>query len=139
MKLIYFEVSYQKRMSISRAHQVPSGSRLWPSSNHVGAFIRPVRHQKRTQVVPRCPATKMRYYMCRNYVDIRHMHQATLLHQVLNFLVVFWVNNTRYDFGECTIETAVLENIGVALGIFDVSFLDSEIGGGVKFYPGVVQ
>jgi hypothetical protein len=67
------------------------------------------------------------------------MHQATLLHQVLNFLVVFWVNNTRYDFGECTIETAVLENIGVALGIFDVSFLDSEIGGGVKFYPGVVQ
>ena len=77
--------------------------------------------------------------MCRNYVDIRHMRQATLLHQVLNFLVVFWVNNTRYDFGECTIETAVLENMGVALGIFDVSFIDSEIRGGVKFYPGVVQ
>ena len=71
--------------------------------------------------------------MCRNYVDIRPMRKATLLHQVLNFLVVFWVTNTRYDFGECTIETAVPENVEVALGIFDVSFTDSEIGGGVKF------
>ena len=67
------------------------------------------------------------------------MRKAILLHQVLNFLVVFWVTSTRYDFGECTIETAVLENMGVALKIFDVSFIDSEIGGGVKFSPGVVQ
>jgi len=63
------------------------------------------------------------------------MRKATLLHQVLNFLVVFWVTNTRYDIGECTIETAVPENMGVALGIFDVSFIDSEIGCGVKFTP----
>jgi len=77
--------------------------------------------------------------MCRNYLDIKPMHESTLLHQVLNFLVVFGVTNTRYDIGECTIETAVLENMGVALGIFDVSFIDSELGGGVKFTPGVVQ
>ena len=66
--------------------------------------------------------------MCQNTVDIRHMRQVTLLHQVLNFLVVFWVSSTRYEFGECTVETAVLENMGVALGIFYVSFIDSEIG-----------
>ena len=51
--------------------------------------------------------------MCRNYADIKPMRKATLLHQVLNFLVVFWVTNTRYDFGECTIETAVPENVEV--------------------------
>ena len=73
--------------------------------------------------------------MCRNYVDIRPMRKATLLHQMLNFLVVFLVINIRYDIGVCTIETAVPEAVGVALGIFDVSFIDSEIGGGVKFTP----
>ena len=77
--------------------------------------------------------------MYQNNVDIRLMRHATLLHQVLNFLVVFWVSSTRYEFGECTVETAVLENMGVALGIFYVSFIDSEIRGGVKFYPRVVQ
>jgi hypothetical protein len=66
------------------------------------------------------------------------MRQATLRHQVLNFLVVFWVSSTRYDFGECTVETAVLENMGAALGIFYASFINSEIRGGV-FYPRVVQ
>ena len=66
------------------------------------------------------------------------MRKATLPHQALNFLVVFWVTNTRYDFGECTTETAGLKNVGVALGIFDVSFIDSEIGGEVNFFPWVV-
>ena len=46
------------------------------------------------------------------------MRKATLLHQVLNFLVVFWVTDTRYDFGECTVETAVPKNVGVALGFY---------------------
>ena len=58
--------------------------------------------------------------MCRHYVVI----------------VVFWVTNIRYDIGECTIETAVPENVGVALGIFDVSFIDSEIGVGSFLPPG---
>ena len=67
------------------------------------------------------------------------MRKSTLHHQVLNFLVVFWVTDTRYDFGEYTVETAVPKNVGVALEIFDVSLIDSEILGGVIFTPRVVQ
>ena len=63
------------------------------------------------------------------------MRKATLLHQVLNFLVVFWVTNTGYDIVECTIETAVPENVGVALGIFDVSFYSFGDRGWGQIYP----
>jgi hypothetical protein len=76
------------------------------------------------------------YYLCRNCINITPVRQAIVLHQVLNFLFVFWVTNTRYDFVECTIETGVLENMGVAVEIFDVSFIDSEIRGGSNFTPG---
>ena len=36
----------------------------------------------------------------------------------------------------CTVETGVLENMGVALESFDLSFIDSEIRGGSNFTPG---
>ena len=35
-----------------------------------------------------------------------------------------------------TVETGVLENIGVALESLDLSFIDSEIRGGSNFTPG---
>jgi hypothetical protein len=58
-----------------------------------------------------------------------------LLHQRLDCLVDFDVKDIRYGFGRCTIETGALENMGVAVGILHVSWLEPEIRGGVKFYP----
>ena len=74
--------------------------------------------------------------MCLNCVDITVIHQVTVLRQGLNFLYVFRATSTRYDFGVCTVETGVLENMGVALEIFDLSFTDSAIRGGSNFTPG---
>jgi len=58
-----------------------------------------------------------------------------LLHLGLDFFVDFDVKDIRYDFGRCTVETGALENMGVAVGILHVSWLEPEIRGGVKFYP----
>jgi hypothetical protein len=44
----------------------------------------------------------------------------------------FEVKDIRGDFGRCTIETGALENMGVAVGILHVSWLEPEIRGGVK-------
>ena len=74
--------------------------------------------------------------MCLNCVDITLFHHATVLRQGLIFLFVFWDTNTLYDFGVHTVETGVLENMGVALESFDLSFIDSEIRGGSNFTPG---
>ena len=39
----------------------------------------------------------------------------------------FDVKDTSYDSGRCTIETGVLENMGVAVGILRLSWLEPEI------------
>ena len=62
-----------------------------------------------------------------------------LRHLGLDCLVDFDVKDIRYDFGRCTVETGVLENMGVAIEILNVSWLEPEIRGGVNFYPMVCQ
>ena len=58
-----------------------------------------------------------------------------LHHLGLDCLIDFDVKDIRYDFGRWTVETGTLENMGVAVGILNVSWLEPEIRGGVNFYP----
>ena len=49
------------------------------------------------------------------------------LPQRLDYLFDFEVKDIKYDSGRCTVETGVLENMGVAVVIFQVSLLEPEI------------
>ena len=56
-----------------------------------------------------------------------------LRHLRLYCLFDFDVKDIRYDSERCTVETGVLENMGVAVGILHVSWFEPEIRCGISY------
>jgi hypothetical protein len=55
------------------------------------------------------------------------MHRTIELCRRLDYLFDFEVKDIKYNSGRCTVETGVLENMGVAVVILRVSLLEPEI------------